>query len=232
MAMNALQEVIRGEHGAPPKILLMEDEVNVARGLKMVLNEEGYEVDVATTGQSALDQFHQKTFDLLVADLRLPDMDGLEVIKQVRGEQPDTEVVVITGYPSVATAVESMKSGAFDFLPKPFTEEEFKTVIESALHKMKGGTEAEATPGPVLSEAAELIQKREVMRVLTRTTEDKGFWRDLLEPGSEVLEEYQLSSEAKAAILFGDLMWLNDHVGGLTQKQLMFIYRRLEREAW
>ena len=230
--MSALQEVIRAEHGTPPKILLMEDEFNVARGLKMVLNEEGYEVDVASTGQSALDQSHQKFFDLLVADLRLPDMDGLEVIKQVKGEQPDTEVVVITGYPSVATAVESMKSGAFDFLPKPFTEEEFKTVIESALHRTKSETEAEVRPAPGLPDAGDLIQKREVMRVLTRTTEDKGFWRALLEPGTEVLEEYQLSSEAKGAILFGDLMWLNDHVGGLTQKQLMFIYRRLEREAW
>ena len=230
--MSALKEVIRGEHGAPPKILLMEDEVNVARGLKMILNEEGYEVDMATTGQSALDQSDQKTFDLLIADLRLPDMDGLEVIRHVKGEHPDTEVVVITGYPSVATAVESMKTGAFDFLPKPFTEEEFRAVIESALHKMKGETVAEPESAPGLSDAAELIQKREVLRVLIRTTEDKSFWRDLMKPGSEALEEYQLSAEAKAAIHFGDLMWLNDHVGGLTQKQLMFIYKLLEREAW
>jgi hypothetical protein len=70
------------------------------------------------------------------------------------------------------------------------------------------------------------------MRVLTRTVDDTDFWRDLMEARAEVLEEYQLSPEAKAAILSGDLQWLNEHVGGLTQKQLMFIYRRLEREAW
>jgi DNA-binding NtrC family response regulator len=208
----------------------MEYEINVASGLKMVLNEEGYEVDVATTGQSALDQSHQKAFDVLVADLRLPDMDGLEVVKQLKEGQPDTEVLVITGYPSVATAVESMKSGAFDYLPKPFTEDEFRAAVDAALKKVKA--ETAAAPGPGMPIEGDLIQKREVVRVLTRTVDDKDFWRDLMEAKSEVLEDYELSSEAKAAILSGDLMWLNEHVGGLTQKQLMFIHRRLEREAW
>jgi DNA-binding response OmpR family regulator len=230
--MRTLQESIGGEYGAYPKILLMEDEVNVARGLKMVLNEEGYEVDVATTGQSALDQFHQKTFDLLVADLRLPDMDGMEVIKQVREGASGTKVVVITGQPSVATAVESMKSGVFDYLPKPFTEEEFKTAIESALRTIRPKAGTETAPWFVQPEAGDLIQKREVLMVLNRATDDRGFWHDLVEARSETLEDYDLSSEAKAAILYGDLMWLNEHVGGLTQKQLLFIHRRLEREAW
>lgn len=215
--MSTLQEAIGGGHRATPKILLMEDEVNVARGLKMIFNGEGYEVDVATTGQSALDQFQQKTFDVLVADLRLPDLDGLEVIKQVKERQPETEVVVITGYPSVATAVESMKRGAVDYLPKPFTEEELKTVVESALSKKTHDAEAEAASAASLPVAGEVIQKREVMRVLTRTTEDKSYWRDLMEPRSGALDEYELSEEAKTAILFGDLKWLQERVEGLTE---------------
>lgn len=228
--MEALQEITRSTYEGPPKILLMEDEVNVARGLRMILSEEGYEVDVATTGRSALDQFHQKAFDLLLADLRLPDIDGMEVIRHVKEQQPETEVVVITGFPSVSTAVTAMKIGAFDYLPKPFTEEELKSVVGSALSREEVRREARTRHLPVPDE--DLIQKREVMRVLNRTAEDKEFWRELIESGTDALSEYQLSPEARAAILSGDLLWLNEHVGELTQKQLMFIYRRLEREAW
>ena len=68
--------------------------------------------------------------------------------------------------------------------------------------------------------------------MLERTSQDYMFWRDLLEKGSIALKGYRLSSEAKAAIVSGDLKWLRDHVGDLTQKQLRFIYKRLEREAW
>ena len=71
-----------------------------------------------------------------------------------------------------------------------------------------------------------------MIRVLNRTAEDEIFWTDLMEKGSEALADYQLTHEAKAAIVSGDLNWINRNVGELTQKQLMFIYKRLEREAW
>ena len=67
---------------------------------------------------------------------------------------------------------------------------------------------------------------------MNRTWEDQTFWTDLMETGSSALGEYHLSSDAKAAITSGDLKWINENVGELTQKQLMFIYKRLEREAW
>jgi len=85
------------------------------------------------TGQGALDSFSRKGFDLLVADLRLPDIDGIEVIKKVKDERPETGVVVITGYSTVSSAVKAMKLGAYDYLPKPFTEDEFKKAVFEAL---------------------------------------------------------------------------------------------------
>jgi YesN/AraC family two-component response regulator len=138
-------------------------------------------------------------------------------------------VVVITGYPSVSTAVESAKIGVSDYLRKPFTQDDFLAAVDEALkEKEEDSTER------FLSETREgkLIQKREVIRVLDRTYDDLDFWRDLTENGSEALEDYQLTSEARAAILTGDLQWINENVGELTQKQLMFILRRLEQEAW
>ena len=123
----------RDELSVQPHVLLMEDESSVAQGLYMILTEEGYDVDLAKTGQSALDILSQKEFDLLVADLRLPDMDGTEVIKLVKKKQPKTEVIAITGYGSISSAVETMKAGATEYLPKPFTEEEFMTKVEKVI---------------------------------------------------------------------------------------------------
>ncbi len=128
-----IQEALDFQDPSWPQVLIMEDEASVAKGLGMVLSEEGYHVDLAMTGRSALDSFNQKMFDLLVADLRLPDIDGMEVIKQVKRRRPETEVLVITGYSTVNTAVEAMKLGAFDYLAKPFTENEFLSAVKGAL---------------------------------------------------------------------------------------------------
>ena len=117
------------------------------------------------------------------------------------------------------------------FLPKPFTEDRIKEAIDDALHKrLKEAGEAAVEEGE--TEEEKLVQKRQIIEVLNRTSEDEEFWRDLMEQSSEALEGYRLSSDAKAAILSGDLKWINENVGELTQKQLMFIYKRLEREAW
>jgi DNA-binding NtrC family response regulator len=229
--MSALQQVGIEEYRPPPHILVMDDELSVAKGLEMVLTEEGYEVDLAMTGHDALETFGKKEFDLLVADLRLPDIDGLEVIRAVRERRPQTGVVVITGYASVDSAVESMRLGAFDYLSKPFTEDQIKISIGEALRE-KHKEQAEKSLARAESEEEKLIQRREVVRVLNRTAEDADFWSELMFNGSDALVGYKLSDEAKAAIASGDLRWLNREVGELTQKQLKFIYKRLEREAW
>ena len=229
--MTALQENTTIEFEASPHILVMEDDRSVAKGLEMILSEEGYTVNLANTGKLAVQAFKQKRFDLLVADLRLPDIDGMEVIKQIKAEKPETEVIVITGYGTTATAVEAMKLGVHDFLPKPFTEDQIKTAIDEAL-KEHVEKPVETVTRKAATEEEKLIQKREVLGVLSRTAEDMDFWADLMENGSLALADYQLSSEAKAAISSGDLKWINANVGELTQKQLMFIYKRLEREAW
>jgi len=229
--MTTLQENTATNFEVPPHILVMEDDLSVAKGLEMVLSEEGFDVNLAGTGELALEAFKQKRFDLLVADLRLPDIDGMEVIKQIKAEKPETEVIVITGYGTTATAVEAMKLGVHDFLPKPFTEDQIKKAIDEALQEHVEKPTVAAIQ-KAQTEEEKLIQKREVLGVLSRTAEDADFWGDLMENGSLALANYSLSSEAKAAITSGDLKWINENVGELTQKQLMFIYKRLEREAW
>lgn len=152
--MSQGTEAVKENDAGQPQVLLMEDESSVAEGLKMVLNEEGFDVDLAMTGQHALDRFGQKAFDLMVADLRLPDMDGMDVIKQVKEKRPQTPVIVITGYASVPSAVDAMKIGVVDYLPKPFTDEEFMATVEKTMKKRE-----ETLP----SETSETVEKEEEM---------------------------------------------------------------------
>jgi len=227
--MSQVQEAIAADAREHPQILIMEDEINLSKGLKMVLEEEGYDVDLAMTGESALEKIGRRYFDLLVADLRLPDIDGMEVIKEVKSAHPHTQAIVITGYPSVASAVESVKLGVHDYLRKPFSEDDLKQAISEALKKKD---EVSIEDILVTTEQDRLIQKQEVLRVLDRASQDNSFRLDLLEQGSSALQPYHLSMEAKAAIVSGDLNWIKKHVGELTTDQLQFIYRLLEREVW
>ncbi len=227
--MNTIQETTRYEPVYRPHVLLVEDERSVAKGLEMVMHEEGYDVDLADTGRSALNKFKASEFDLVVADLRLPDIDGMDVIQHVRDKQPRTGVVVITGYPSVSSAVRAVKLGVSDYLRKPFTEDEFLSAVKSALQQKEQQSIEKLL---VETQRERLIQKEEVIRVLERASRSKDFWRELMETGSDALKEYRLSWNAKAAIVSGDLNWIKNNVGGLSEEQLEFLYKRLEREAW
>jgi DNA-binding response OmpR family regulator len=203
-------------------ILVMEDDASISAALDMILTEAGYDVDVAETGEAALELFEQKGFDLIIADLKLPGINGMEVIKQIKEKKPEMEVIVITGVGTQPIAEEALTLGAHDFLPKPFTDDQIKTAINEALKHHDAG------PFHLFS----IIQKREVLGVLSRAADDQKFWDDLMKLGSEALEKTQLISDAKAAIASGDLKWINENVGELNQKQLKFIYKRLERETY
>jgi DNA-binding response OmpR family regulator len=203
-------------------ILVMEDDAGISAALDMILTEAGYDVDIAESGEAALELFEQKGFDLIIADLKLPGINGMEVIKQIKEKKPEMEVIVITGVGTQPIAEEAMTLGAHDFLPKPFTDDQIKTAINEALKRHDAG------PFHLFS----LIQKREVLGVLSRAADDQKFWDDLMKLGSEALEKTQLISDAKAAIASGDLKWINENVGELNQKQLKFIYKRLERETY
>ncbi len=190
--MSQVTETIKDDYAGQPQVLLMEDESSVAEGLKMVLNEEGFEVDLAMTGQSALDTWSQKGFDLLVADLRLPDMDGMEVIKRVKEERPQTPVIVITGYASVPSAVEAMKRGVDDYLPKPFTDEEFMARVDKVLKERREalseglGESVEAVEEGMQSAEEELADQPQVLLMEDESSVAEGLKIILAEEGYSV----------------------------------------------
>jgi DNA-binding NtrC family response regulator len=208
-------------------ILLVEDEPNVAKGLEMVLSDEGYGVEVALSGRTALETFKGNGFDLVVSDLRLPDIDGLEVIKNIKELRPAVKAIIITGYPSISSAVDAVRMGVMYYLRKPFSDEELVGAVRQAFMEVK-------TPSleNLLAESERkiLIQKREVIRAIEMAAQDSKFEARLDEGGA--LDGFDLNNEAKAAIISGDLNWIRKHVGELSKEQLNWIYRRLEREVW
>ncbi len=221
--MNAGQEVLGSKGQAKGKILVMKEEISLVGTLKTALSEEGYEVDVVTTVQSALEQLQRKYFDLLVVDLCLPETGGIAFIKRVRREQPNTEVIVTTANPSVSSAVEAMKLGAKEYIAEPFTGDELKNIVVSTLKKKRRKAVANAQLKRKESRVGALIQKREVLAVLNRAAEDEQFSRNIMENGFAALGDSTLEREAKAAIISGDLEWLTKHVGELTPEQLKLI---------
>ena len=163
--MNLANEWINNDFTGHPRVLLLEDESLLAQGYQMALKEEGYGVDVASTGKSALDTMRTTGYDLLVADLRLPDMDGLDVIRQVRQECPGTRVIVITGYADISSAVEAFKTGATDYLAKPLTEEDFLMAVDAAL-QLDRAVPTGGTPRPDDIDATHLIGKQDIVKML------------------------------------------------------------------
>jgi two-component system, OmpR family, phosphate regulon sensor histidine kinase PhoR len=122
-------------HSDKRRILVVDDEQRVRQAVQRVLGEAGYEIFLAEDGQQGLDLVDQHAPDLVLVDLMMPVMDGMEFLDQARRRYPDLTSVVITGFATLDKAVEAMKQGADDFLAKPFKPRELKLVVERALKR-------------------------------------------------------------------------------------------------
>ena len=118
-------------------ILVVDDEEVMRDSCRQILSREGHNVKLAEDGHEGLKLLKEKSFDLVILDLKMPGIDGMQVLEEIKQNSPETIVVVITGYATVESAVEAMKRGAYDFLPKPFTPGEFRLIVERALEKKR-----------------------------------------------------------------------------------------------
>ncbi len=116
-----------------PRILIIDDELNICRSCTRILTKLDYEVDYALNGYDALKMMDTKPFDIIITDLKMSSLGGMEVLRRVKDTYPDTPVIVMTGYASVSSAVEVMKIGALDYLPKPFTPDELRAIVHQAV---------------------------------------------------------------------------------------------------
>jgi CheY-like chemotaxis protein len=121
----------------PIRILIVDDDETIADILKDYLSNETRSVDVCYDGLVGIEKLQKKLYDLLITDLIIPEIDGLELLKYAKTTHPDIVVILITGYASLETAIRAIKEGAYDYIRKPFKLAEIKIAVENALDKIK-----------------------------------------------------------------------------------------------
>lgn len=112
------------------KILVIDDEPIIMVSCERTLTPEGYEVKSVSSGREGIKLLEKEPFALILLDIKMPDMDGIEVLKRIKEMSPETKVIMITGYSTVETAVKSLKIGAFNYIEKPFTPETLLTAVK------------------------------------------------------------------------------------------------------
>ncbi len=153
-------------------ILIVDDEPAMREGLADVLEERGYGVSTAENGYQALDRAKRIPFDLIIADLRMPGLGGLELIENIRQIDPDTMIVAMTAYGAAGEGTEAVRRGAFDYIAKPFTMEEMDRLIEKAIQwrkicqeKRRLLKELERTKEKIKKSEEQLIQSRRLATI-------------------------------------------------------------------
>jgi PAS domain S-box-containing protein len=176
------------------RILLIDDEPDILSTLEMTLNQEAYPVATATGGEAALELFRKQPFDLVITDMRMPGIDGVEVIRRVKALDPDVEVVMLTGYATLENAVTVLRNvGAFDYLTKPLEDiDELLMVVEKALEKRRLTLENRALFKNLKEKEAELARQNQVLR------ESERKYREL----ADTLPVNLFETDAKGTLTF------------------------------
>jgi len=199
------------------KVLVIDDEQIVLDSVSQILIDENYEVDVSLSGREGLDWAIERPYDIILTDIRMPDIGGMRVLRDIKRVKSSLPVVIITGYATTKSAVQAMKLGAAEYIEKPFEPEQLLDAVARAL-----GIAAE-------NEEQGLIHKEEMAKVLERAESDDEFFAKLLENGADALDEYDLTKAEKLAIVTGDVSWIEDQVGRLTRPQRrMLVFLKIQ----
>ena len=199
------------------KVLILDDEQVILNSCEDILDGTNLEVITTTSAEECFNITNGGDIDLFVTDIMMPELNGVEVVRRLRKNNKTLTVIVITGYPSLDSARKFMHLGAYDYLSKPFTAEEFRDTVLHAISK---------------EDPKKAIRETLVLEILDRSADDPDFFDKLYVEGSEGLKDYDISSDAKAAIISGDVKWIEKNVGKLTEKQMMVLVNRLEHEIW
>jgi len=127
----------------PRRVFVIDDDDVMLLTCRRTLEKDGYEVETFGNGLDGIRRIEQQPPELLLVDLKMPELDGLQVIERVRQVDPNVVIAVITGYATISTAVEAMKAGAYDFLPKPFTPDELRLIVNRGHERWRLATESE-----------------------------------------------------------------------------------------
>jgi DNA-binding NtrC family response regulator len=160
------------------KILAIDDEQIVLDSIKKILSTKDFETDVFLQAGAGIYQAITKDYDLVLTDIRMPNIDGLQVLRDIKRFKPHTPILIITGYATINNAVMAMRLGATDYIEKPFTPEQLIQAMTSAIEKAAQKPHEEQT----------IIHANEIMNILERGAEDEEFAHKILHDGAEALD--------------------------------------------
>ena len=124
------------------KILIIDDENIILKSCMRILGNENYEIDTAYSGDEGLRLTNDKDYDIVITDIKMPGLSGMEVLASLRKNKPEVTVIIFTGFATVENTREALKMGAFDYIPKPFTKEELQSVVQNAIKARKDNSDA------------------------------------------------------------------------------------------
>ncbi|MCU0598892.1 MAG: response regulator [Desulfobacterales bacterium] len=191
------------------KVLAIDDEQIVLDSIKKILSSDEYEVHTTLKGGTGISHAISEHFDVVLTDIRMPDIDGFKVIRDIRKYKPSIPIVIITGYASVSSAVQAMKLGATHYIEKPFTPDQLVQAIASSLASAAARAPEEQT----------IIHRDEFSKVLQRGANDRQFAQSVFANGADALEGFDLTAQEKLAIITADINWIEDQMGTLSPDQ-------------
>lgn len=204
------------------KVLVIDDERIVIDSIAKILKEERIDVDSTLSGRQGIEMALQKDYDLVLSDLRMPDIGGMRVLRDIKRAKPKQPVVIITGYATVPSAVQAMKLGAAEILEKPFSPDGLVYTVQKAISPSR----EEAV------EAQGVVHRDEILRLLERAASDQNLVYELMHCGADALADYQLTNAEKLAILTADIEWIEKHAGQLSATQRKWLDARRNSEIW
>ena len=204
------------------KVLVIDDEQIVLDSVKKILSKDHYEVDTVLESRIGLKMALQNDYDIVLTDIRMPEIGGMRILRDIKRNKPLIPVIIITGFATVQSAVQAMRLGATNYIEKPFTPEELLEAVLIAKDTSVEESDMEQ----------KIIHEEEVIKVLERGIKDASFTESIFQNGVDALEKYNLTGPEKLAILTGDIAWIEHHVGRLPVEQKQWLYDRLSGEIW
>ncbi len=162
----------------PERVLVIDDDQSVAQIVELLLAQAGYDVTLAPSATKGLEKFHAEAFDLVVTDLKLPDLSGLEIIRRVKALDDSLPIIMMTSFSSIDSAVQALRSGAVDYIIKPFNNDEFVFSVERAIHErsmrrentiLKRNLNKAYTSNKIIGESREIKQVLELISKIAQS---------------------------------------------------------------